>query len=173
MLLAGGAMSFTDGPGPTAAEGGGLPAGSSALTGGAPAGGAAASSLGPGGISLPGGEDPGTPQSSANGLDDVPWSRALVTFGFSFFVGFAIGYAARAFLRISLVFLGVFLVGLFLFLLHSKGWVQIEWNAMEASFNAAMNTLGDEFSRFRNFITGSLPQTGMAGLGLWTGFRKH
>lgn len=98
------------------------------------------------------------------------WSPFFVKGGFSFFVGFCIGYALRAFFKISAVALG--LVFLVLFGLEYGGLVEIDWAAAGGLYDSAIAKLSDEFESFKGFITGSLPSAGLAGLGLYTGFKR-
>lgn len=111
------------------------------------------------------------PQNAGDPAAPVPWSEAFFRYGFSFFVGFAVGYASRAFSKFL-----TFLVGglaIFLFLLSHYGFITVNWLAMDEAFQAFANTLSGQFTAFRSFITGSLPNAGLAGLGLFAGFKKN
>lgn len=98
------------------------------------------------------------------------YSPFFVKGGFSFFVGFCIGYALRAFFKISAVALGV--VFLVIFGLQQLGVVDVDWDTAGELYDSALAKLSDEFQSFKGFITGSLPSAALAGLGLYTGFKR-
>jgi uncharacterized membrane protein (Fun14 family) len=91
-------------------------------------------------------------------------SPALLRGGISFFVAF------RSFLRIGAIFVGIW--ALSIFILAYAGWVEVHWDKIDRHFIDWTHRLGDQFASFKTFITGSLPSTGLAGLGLFTGFKK-
>lgn len=107
---------------------------------------------------------------SSTSLAETPWSEAIFRYGFSFFLGFACGYAVRSFLRLALFFVGV--VALSLFALDYAGFVTVEWDAMDQAFSGLLTRIQEQAQGFRSFITGSLPSAGLAGFGLLAGFRK-
>ncbi len=104
------------------------------------------------------------------GGDTVAWSPALIKGGLSFFVGFCIGFALRTFFKISAVVIG--LVFLSIFALAYFEVLDMKWEVLESYYDRAVAMLGEELSQFRTFIVGSLPSAAMAGLGLFTGFKK-
>ncbi len=114
---------------------------------------------------VPEGEPP--PEDSL--LDDL--SPAVFRFGFSFVVGFAIAYAARTFLRISLVAAGVFL--LLLLGLEYAGIISVNWDTMQDHYRSLLASTRESLESFRTFITGRLPSAGAALAGLVVGFRKR
>lgn len=136
----------------TGAEGGGRPGG--------PAGALVDPSQAPGG----GGSQAG--QAPAD-----PWSAGLFRLGFSFFAAFCVGYAARA--TFKLIALGCGFAFLFLFVLSYVGLITVDWVGFDRAFESMAQRIADEASHFRTFITGSLPATGLAALGLYAGFRRR
>jgi len=133
----------------------------------------------PGGT--PGGTDPSpgptpgaTPGAATEGGDatsaPIDWSPALLRGGFSFLVAFAVAYALRTFMRIAIFFLGVW--GASMFLLANLGWIDVHWDAIDAAFSGWASGIGDQFESFGRLVTGSLPATGLAGLGFYTGIRR-
>jgi uncharacterized membrane protein (Fun14 family) len=98
------------------------------------------------------------------------WSPVLLRLGFSFFIGFCVGYALRAFLKISLIVTGT--VVLAIFVLSYAELVDVNWSELEGHFTAFAGRARDELSDFTAFVRGSLPSTGLAGFGLFAGFRK-
>lgn len=98
------------------------------------------------------------------------WAPGLLKMGFSFFVCFAMGYAARKFLKIGLVVAGV-AFGL-LFLASHLGYVQVNWQVMSDAWDGLWVNAKGQFDSMKAFITGSLPAAGMGAVGLYAGFRQ-
>ena len=131
---------------------------------------------------------PGTPVPGVHGLVATPktaetpepaeetpepaadWYPAVFRLGFSFFVGFCIAYALRAFFKVSLAAIGVILLALFG--LQYAGVVQVDWSAMGRHYDGVVGWLAGQFSGFKNFVTGYLPSAASAGVGLFAGFRR-
>jgi uncharacterized membrane protein (Fun14 family) len=90
--------------------------------------------------------------------------------GFAFFVCFAIGFAARKFVKVGLVIAGV--VFALFFLGDYMEVLDVKWEVMNRYWDGFTSKLGTQFESVKAFITGSLPATGMGGLGLYAGFRQ-
>ena len=90
--------------------------------------------------------------------------------GFSFFVGFSIAYALKTFVKISIIAIGMMLLALFG--LQYAGVITVDWSAMEGHYDSIVAWLGTQTDTFRTFVTGYLPSSAMAGLGLVAGFKK-
>jgi len=101
----------------------------------------------------------------------MPWSSGLMTLGFSFFVGFAMGTLLRIFLRLSVIFAG--LVFLALMGLQHVELITVNWVAMDEAFQGLSSRIADDFGELRTIVTGRLPQAGLAVLGLVTGFKRR
>ena len=99
------------------------------------------------------------------------WSPALIKGGFGFFAGFAIGLVLRIFFRLSTIVLGLNL--LLLLGLSQAGWLEVRWDEIALQWEQWQASLGQQFSEFERFVSGSLPAVGLGGLGLLTGFRKR
>jgi uncharacterized membrane protein (Fun14 family) len=99
------------------------------------------------------------------------WSPALMKGGMSFLVGFSIGYALRAFLKVSAAVVGLVLLAIFG--LSSAGVLQVDWATIQTWFDGALATVKSQTAGFQTFVEGSLPSAGMAGAGLFTGIRKN
>jgi uncharacterized membrane protein (Fun14 family) len=112
----------------------------------------------------------GVPDAEASSAAS-DWSPALMKGGMSFIVGFCVGYAFRTFFRISAVMMG--LVFLAVFGLSYAGVVQVDWTAINTFFDRAVAAVKDQVGSFQTFVAGSLPSAGLAGAGLFTGFKKH
>lgn len=109
------------------------------------------------------------PESEAAGDADVI-SPAVFRLGFSFVVGFAVAYALRTFVKISVVAIGVFVLGLFG--LQYLGVVEVHWDALSGHYESARDYLAAQTSSFKDFMTGHLPSAGSAVAGMAIGFKK-
>ncbi len=98
------------------------------------------------------------------------WSPGLLKMGFSFFVAFAIGSVFRSFFKLSLLFVGV--LALILIGLQQGGFITVHWQEFDGLWANFTSRVEEDFAQLRTTITGSLPQTGLAGLGLFAGFKK-
>jgi uncharacterized membrane protein (Fun14 family) len=98
------------------------------------------------------------------------WSPAVFRAGFGFFVGFAIAYAMRAFVKVSLVVAGLMLLALFG--LQYAGIIDVNWTAMEQHYDAIAAWLGQQTESFMRFVTGYIPSSAAALGGLIVGFRR-
>jgi uncharacterized membrane protein (Fun14 family) len=138
------------------------------------------SSLLPGGptLPLPGAGEQGTGDRDSGPLrsggeassSDETLSPALLQMGFSFFAAFAVGLAFRSFLKIAMVFVGMQLLALFG--LSYVEWITVHWQTMSDAFDRFVANAQGEFASFQSFVTGSLPQVGLASLGLVAGFKR-
>ena len=98
------------------------------------------------------------------------WSPSLVRGGFTMFLGFAIGYAIRAFLRLATVIVGAYF--LVLTLMAWAGWVEIHWEVIEGQFDQMVTSLETQFASFKAFLMGSIPSAGLGAAGLASGLRQ-
>lgn len=98
------------------------------------------------------------------------WSPSLVRGGFSMFIGFAIGYAIRAFLRLATIIVGIYF--LILTLMAWAGWVEIHWGVIEGQFDQMVANLETQFASFKAFLMGSIPSAGLGAAGLASGLRQ-
>jgi uncharacterized membrane protein (Fun14 family) len=138
-------------------------------SGSPPEPGAGGQGAGGGSNLLPQGIEPGGQPSAAEG--EPGWSLGLFKMGFSFFVGLSIGFALRTFVKVVLFACG--LSFLLLFWLTSIELVIVDWPAMDRMFENLGTTLSRQFESLKTLVTGSLPATGLATLGLVAGFRKR
>ena len=109
-------------------------------------------------------------QTSDQAPGESELGPVFLKLGFSFFVGFAVGYAFRAFLKLTLIFVGVLLIALFL--LSYAQWVTVNWDTMARTFEMFVDAVQADAQAFQSFVTGSLPQAGLASLGLVAGFKR-
>lgn len=119
-----------------------------------------------------GGEDGGQPAAVDREPAPVadPWSPAIFRMGFGFFVGFAMAYALRSFVKVTIVSAGVFF--LLLFGLQYAGLVEVKWAAMADRYDSLQEWLLAQVGGFRAFVTGYLPSAGAALAGLGLGFMR-
>lgn len=130
----------------------------------------------PGSTPEPGDEPTGEPAdgevasvSEAETVTD-PWSPAIFRMGFSFFVGFAMAYALKAFAKVTVVSAGIFF--LLLFGLQYAGLVEVRWTAMADRYDTIQAWLGAQLGGFQAFVTGYLPSAGAGIAGLGLGFMR-
>lgn len=98
------------------------------------------------------------------------WVALATYMGFSFFVGFAIGFATRAFMKLVFFLSGtLFLV---LFVLQYADLIHVKWDSFENAYNSLITWVSPHLGGLKNFITANLSSAAMAGLGLFWGFRR-
>jgi uncharacterized membrane protein (Fun14 family) len=98
------------------------------------------------------------------------WGTLLMKLGFSFVVGFAIGYAVSGMIRVALFFAGIVL--LILFGLQYTGIIEVSWGEMEKQYNSLVERIIPMITEFKNYIAEHLSASSMATLGLITGLRR-
>lgn len=98
------------------------------------------------------------------------WVALFTYMGFSFFAGFAIGYATRTFMKFMFFLSGTVL--LLLFGLQYAGLIDVRWEAFENVYNSLIAWISPHLGGLKNFITANLSSAAMAGLGLFWGFRR-
>ena len=102
--------------------------------------------------------------------EERPWSSFFFFGGFSFFVGFCVGYALRAFFKFSAITIGVIMLAMFG--LSYLGFVDVNWSEMKEMFDNLIGRVREESEHFKSFITGSLPSAAAGSTGLFAGFRR-
>lgn len=128
--------------------------------------------VGSGGFQIPGvGESGGAGGEATTAQAEASdWSPFFLKGGFSFFVAFCVGYAMRVWLKISFLLIGTFALGIFA--LSYFGAMDVNWETLQGWYDTAAAKVSEEASDFKTFLTGSLPQAGLASLGLVTGFKR-
>lgn len=99
------------------------------------------------------------------------WTPVIFRLGFSFFVGFAIAFALRAFVKLSLITAGVLL--LCLFGLQYAGVIDVDWQAVQARYDEAIVWLKAQTSSFTEFIKGAIPSAASFTVGFVAGLRRR
>lgn len=107
--------------------------------------------------------------TDGNGAEESPWAPGFLKMGFSFFVCFAMGYAARKFLKVALIASGVIFA--LLYGASYMGWLEVKWDVMGTAFDEMVANLKNQFDSMKGFVTGSLPAAGMGAVGLFAGFK--
>jgi uncharacterized membrane protein (Fun14 family) len=108
-------------------------------------------------------------QSETDRLIDSA-SGAVFRLGFGFFAGFAIGYAVRAFVKVSMIVIGVGLLALFG--LQYAGLITVDWARVSGGFESFGSWATAQTKDFANFITGYLPSASAGLAGAFVGFRR-
>jgi uncharacterized membrane protein (Fun14 family) len=97
-------------------------------------------------------------------------SPFMVKGGFGLFLGFAIGFAVRAFLRLAIVIIGFYF--LLLSMMAYVGLIEIHWNLMDTQFTNLLSFLGRQFESVKAFLTGAIPASSLTALGFVVGLRR-
>lgn len=98
-------------------------------------------------------------------------SPLLTKLGFSFVVGFAVGYVLLFFLRAAALLAGLVLAALFG--LQYAGVVQVDWPGIETNYESALGWLLPRFDALRTFLLENLSSSGSAALGLLSGLMRR
>ena len=112
------------------------------------------------------------PDPAATAEETPPLERALpyVTESSLFgLIGFALGYAGRKFLKLLLIGLALFFVGL-----QALVWldaVTVDWSALLAHVNDGLLSLSDG-EPLTSFLARRVPSAGGLVLGCWAGFAR-
>ncbi|MEM7202052.1 MAG: FUN14 domain-containing protein [Planctomycetota bacterium] len=98
------------------------------------------------------------------------WAPGFMKMGFSFFAGFAMGAVLRAFLKMTVIFVGL----LFLAMagLSYLGLVTVHWEHFDQLWQTFSERVSGDFGNLQTTLTGSLPQAGLGSLGLFAGVKK-
>jgi len=107
------------------------------------------------------------PQQS---IETGNWVALAAYVGFSFFVGFAIGFAVRTFLKIMFFVVGTIL--LILFVLQYNGMIEVNWMGFETVYDGIINWMKPHLGGLKDFALTNLSSATMASLGLFLGLRK-
>ena len=99
------------------------------------------------------------------------WSPLLTKLGFSFVVGFSIGYVLLIFLRTTAFLAGLVLLALFG--LQYLGVLYLNWQNIEMSYQSILSWVLPRAENFRDFITHNLSSSGMAAMGILTGLTRR
>jgi uncharacterized membrane protein (Fun14 family) len=101
----------------------------------------------------------------------TPWSGALVRGGAGFLVGFVVGFALRMLFRVTLVIFGLMLLAMIG--ASYAGWIHVNWEVVQEQISQWGAAIENEATGVKTFLLGSLPAAGLAGVGLFAGFKKR
>lgn len=111
---------------------------------------------------------PQQPPEEASRLD--PWSPAIFRLGFGFFLGYAVAFALRMFLRLTIVTLGFFFLALLG--LQYAGLVEVNWGAIGQRYDSLAAWASAEFESVNRFLSGYIPSLGAAAAGAALGLLR-
>ncbi len=97
-------------------------------------------------------------------------SPVLVGIGASYLAGFFLGWASRRFLRMAALITGGLLASIAV--LEETGWIDLDWTSVETQISHAVAAAQQGAQGFKHIISGYLPSTGAAAVGMFFGFRK-
>jgi uncharacterized membrane protein (Fun14 family) len=97
-------------------------------------------------------------------------SPAVAGIGGSYLAGFFIGWASRRFLRMAALLTGGLLAGIAV--LEETSWINLDWTSVETQIHHAISAAHREAEGLKHFLSGYLPSTGAAAVGMFFGFRK-
>lgn len=98
-------------------------------------------------------------------------SSLLTKLGFSFVVGFAVGYVLLFFVRAAALLAGLVLAALFG--LQYAGVLQVNWPSIEMNYESALGWLLPRFDALRTFLLENLSSSGSAALGMVSGLMRR
>ena len=96
-------------------------------------------------------------------------SPALFRFGASYVAGFFLGWFCRKSLKVALLLGGA--AAIVLFFLQRTGKIDLEWSAIQAHLSQSLAWLHGELGALKHLVTGYLPSTGAALVGIFMGAR--
>jgi uncharacterized membrane protein (Fun14 family) len=98
-------------------------------------------------------------------------SPAVAGIGGSYLAGFFIGWASRRFLRVAALITGGLLAGIAV--LEETGWIDLDWTSVETQVSHAIAAAQQGAQGLKHVLSGFLPSTGAAAVGMFFGFRKR
>ena len=114
--------------------------------------------------------DGATPEEPQPGMMRS-WSPKVFALGFSFFVGFAVAFALRWFLRLALVGIGFFF--LMMFGLQYAGLVEVKWAVMEEKYDRITAGIDERANSAVDYMGTYLPSAVSASAGVFAGFWRR
>jgi uncharacterized membrane protein (Fun14 family) len=97
-------------------------------------------------------------------------SPAVIGIGGSYLAGFFIGWASRRFLRMAALITGGLLASIAV--LEETGWIDLDWTAVETQISHAIAAAQQGAQGLKHILSGYLPSTGAAAVGMFFGFLK-
>ena len=97
-------------------------------------------------------------------------SPAVAGIGGSYLAGFFFGWASRRFLRMAALLTGALLAGIAV--LEETGWIDLDWASVETQISQAVTATHQGAQGLKHLLSGYLPSTGAAAVGMFFGFLK-
>lgn len=97
-------------------------------------------------------------------------SPAVAGIGASYLAGFFMGWVSRRFLRMAALITGGLLVGIAV--LQETGWIDFDWTSVETQVSHAIAATHQGAQGLKHILSGYLPSTGAAAVGMFFGFRR-
>jgi uncharacterized membrane protein (Fun14 family) len=97
-------------------------------------------------------------------------SPAVAGIAGSYLAGFFIGWASRRFLRMAALITGGLLACIAV--LEETGWIDLDWTSVETQISHAIAATQQGAQGLKHILSGYLPSTGAAAVGMFFGFRK-
>jgi len=97
-------------------------------------------------------------------------SPAVAGIGGSYLAGFFFGWASRRFLKMAALFTGGLLAGIAV--LEETGWIDLDWASVETQISHATAAAHQGAQGLKHILSGYLPSTGAAAVGMFFGFRR-
>ena len=97
-------------------------------------------------------------------------SPAVVGIGGSYLGGFFFGWAFRRFLKMAALITGGLLTCIAV--LEDTGWIDLDWTSVETQISHAIAAAHQGAEGLKDILSGYLPSTGAAAVGMFFGFRK-
>jgi len=98
-------------------------------------------------------------------------SPAVAGIGGSYLAGFFMGWVFRRFLKMAALIIGVLLTCIAV--LEDTGWIDLDWTAVERQISHAIAATHQGAEGLKHILSGYLPSTGAAAVGMFFGFRKR
>ena len=80
------------------------------------------------------------------------------------------GWVSRRFLRMAALITGGLLAGIAV--LEETGWIDLDWASVETQISHAITATQQGAQGLKHLLSGYLPSTGAAAVGMFFGFRK-
>jgi uncharacterized membrane protein (Fun14 family) len=97
-------------------------------------------------------------------------SPAVAGIGGSYLAGFFFGWASRRFLKMAALITGGLLAGIAV--LEETGWIDLDWTSVETQLSRAIAAAHQGAQGLKHILSGYLPSTGAAAVGMFFGFRE-
>lgn len=97
-------------------------------------------------------------------------SPAVAGIGGSYLAGFFFGWASRRFLKMAALVTGGLLAGIAA--LEETGWIDLDWTSVETQISQAVTATHQGAQGLKHLLSGYLPSTGAAAVGMFFGFLK-